>query len=227
VEHHAQLKIERRNLLSFPNASALYEFAVQHVSTFRQEEFDTCWNDVTAAAGRTPEDLGAHFFMREFLWVVYVSGFKAARVSQKFKALLQAHGIEDAQGQYLGPAEITTDVSAVLRVWGNRAKAKAVRNAYLTLKDKGWHRFCQDHVSERSPTQLRSLPFMGPALSCHLARNLGNVNVVKPDVHLERLASHYGFPSSMALCQHVSIEPPGKTDLYLWFTCVDHGSLGR
>jgi hypothetical protein len=221
-EHTPLIGASRRSLLSFSNANELYEFAVDHVRKFRQREFDTTWSQILAASSRSVEDQGAHFFFKEYTWCVYVSGFRAAHVSKRFKELLQAHEIEDAQGTYLEPKLVSADMSKIRAVWKNKAKATAVVKTRIECATRGWPTFSRVYASTRTPIQLSFLPFMGPALSHHLARNLGNLNVVKPDVHLIRLASHYGYKSALEMCQDVSIDPPGKTDLILWFCCVDN-----
>jgi len=154
---------------------------------------------------------------------------------------MRAHGIEDDQGHFINnviksPLDVLDDVLAVCK---NRQKAAAiqkVRSAMFGLKWgpgkdvpwSGFQEFKEDFVSHgRCPATLTYLPFIGPALSCHLARNLGNVNIFKPDLHLIRLAKHYGYGDRIQdmLSDMCDDQPAGLTDLMLWTASADHSTL--
>lgn len=71
---------------------------------------------------------------------------------------------------------------------------------------------------------LRSLPYMGgEALVYQLAKNLGITGYCKPDVHLKRLAEHWGADTPQALCESIA-EMTGNTvayiDTILWFSAM-------
>lgn len=224
----------KKSLISFPSIRHLYNFAVEHVKTHRQQEFDRCWASVLKAKA---SKLDPHWFLREFLWCTYVSGFSAKTISKKYDALLQAHRIENSLGNYL-PADqynaiftcmreggcMVDGYKDVFKIFKNKRKAQAVQIARLGIYRQGWEEFAAEYIGEREPARLIELPGIGPALSCHLARNLGNVHVCKPDVHLKRVAETYGLQTVHELCVAASLEPVGKTDLILWLASVDNGT---
>ncbi|ALA59352.1 hypothetical protein NITMOv2_2947 [Nitrospira moscoviensis] len=65
---------------------------------------------------------------------------------------------------------------------------------------------------------LQTLPYIGSITAFHLAKNLG-LPVVKPDRHLQRIATVAGFSSPQELCQLISDhlgEPVQVVDVVLW-----------
>ena len=65
---------------------------------------------------------------------------------------------------------------------------------------------------------LQTFPFMGPATSYHLAKNLG-MDVVKPDRHLLRITCAVGYESPDAMCRDIGTtvgERLSVVDLVLW-----------
>ena len=64
---------------------------------------------------------------------------------------------------------------------------------------------------------VATLPYMGPIIRYHLAKNLG-VDCAKPDRHLERIAGK-GFEAVQAFCERLARESGDRTatvDLVLW-----------
>lgn len=220
---------QRMALTSFPDAKSMYRFASDHVADRRQRDVNMAFAPMLAAKGRP---LTEHFFLREYLWCVYVSGFSAKTISRKYAQLLVAHGIEDHKGRYRKGFHTIGDLDNlghpvyqdVFAVFKNKSKAKAVQATRKMLRQQGWGPFRDRFLEGRDPAKIAGLPFMGPALSCQLARNLGNLSVAKPDVHLTRLAKRYGYPSVLEMCKDLSPDVPAYTDLVLWYACVDHGT---
>ena len=212
----------KRSLASFPDAKAMYEFAGDHAAKWRSGEIRRCLREINIARQHVDE----HRFMREYLWCVYVSGFSAKTISNKYAALLRAHKIENFSGRYepIAVSNIVRDFSGVYSVFKNRTKAAAVQETRGCILEQTWPWFFREFVEHRDPSELDGLPNIGPALARHLARNLGNLNICKPDVHLNRLAKHYGYEDAERLCLAVSSDPVGKTDMILWFASVDHGT---
>ena len=82
---------------------------------------------------------------------------------------------------------------------------------------------------------IRCLPFMGPATSYHLAKNLG-LDVVKPDRHLLRITDVTGYQSPYEMCCDIAKVTSDKLsviDLVIWrFATIqrqylDHFSGGQ
>lgn len=73
---------------------------------------------------------------------------------------------------------------------------------------------------------IRKIPFLGgPALSLHFAKNIG-LNVAKPDVHLTRLAKHYGEPVQ-GLCSRLAETSGHRVSVvdYVLFRAAERGWL--
>ncbi len=71
---------------------------------------------------------------------------------------------------------------------------------------------------KNGPKYLQRFPYLGPTTSLHLAKNLG-LSVAKPDRHLCRTSSRYGFSSVNAFCSLVaqySGDPISVVDIVWW-----------
>lgn len=231
-----------KSLASFTSVKALWQYADLHVTAYRKAERDSIWKSfVDMEQGKNVTE---HRFMREYVWCVHVSGFSAKVVSRLIDKLLVAHQIEAPDGSYivisdsnlLGPDRIAVNVYPVNK---NKAKAKAIQAVRKKIFEAGWLKFAEQHLGAGPlPQDLQRLPFLGPALSCHMARNLGNLNVAKPDVHLTRLANKLGLSTVDSLCRAclVAMSPAGQdvhlgghnyvgyVDLVLWLASVDCGT---
>ena len=217
-----------------------------HVVANRREERDSIWASFVAM--EQGKNVTEHRFMREYVWCVHVSGFSAKVVSKLIGPLLEAHGVESPDGSYIEirPENLLSLPQVEERVYPinkNKAKARAIQKVRKIILDTTWEKFKSHFLSGGpAPKDLQGLPFLGPALSCHMARNLGNLNVAKPDIHMTRLAANFGLPSVDALCRacvtisagsgtgqiqeinlggRISI---GYVDLTLWLASVDCGT---
>jgi len=90
-------------------------------------------------------------------------------------------------------------------------------DAALRLKEFGVDgvigELCNDPISF-----LQTFNFIGSITAWHLAKNLG-CDVAKPDRHLVRIASQFGYQSVHDLCNDLSCEFEEKVsviDLVLW-----------
>lgn len=223
------------SLLSFENPAKLWNFAYQHVNDHRYDELDRIWGMVVRCDHG--HNVSIHYFLREYVWCVLVSGFSAKVISKKITPVLKAHNIEDESGQYVEITEnnlLLTDAQLtefVFPVYKNKNKARAIQKTRQRIHKLGWEGFKTEFFGVGthpgpSPTYLQRLPFMGPALSKHLARNLGNQRAVKPDKHLVRLAERHGLLDAQRLCEECCrMQPPGFVDLILWMAATDCGTL--
>lgn len=204
----------------------MFSFCQRHIKQCRFKEFQEI-TDRLVKASHTP--ITEEFFLLEYVWCVYVSGFKASHISKKFSAIVKVHKIQDQDGNFQ-PTQLANclpldNLQPIYEVFKNKAKAKAIQQVKHKIASMSWNSFCREFLNDRKPGTLQRLPMLGPALSCHLARNLGNLAVVKPDVHLTRLAKHYQYNSVLEMCQMLSPNPPGITDLILFLAAVDMGTL--
>lgn len=204
----------------------MWAYASAYVKEHRADELMKTWASISSIRPVTE-----HRFLREYTWAVYVSGFSAKVVSKLIDRLLQAHNIEDAHGNsicittanLLTPEMIKARVHPINK---NRAKANAVQAIRAKIHTLGWACFSGLYIRNGpDPQILQQLVFMGPALSRHLARNLGNLSVAKPDIHLVRLAVRHDLPTVEGLCKACAPdESVGFVDLVLWLAAIDCGT---
>lgn len=170
-------------------------------------------------------DVDPDMFFREYVWVVHATGFSAKAVGKFMPRLAEAYGPYGV----LAGEDFETAFDRVRKVCNNPQKAKAVHKTAGLLRDAiekdGWGKFRDESLS--SPDLLQKLPYIGKITCFHLARNLGVLECVKPDLHLVRLAAHWGFSDCEALCRAVRPVgmPLGIVDLVLWYACSTFGTL--
>jgi endonuclease III len=173
------------------------------------------------------EDVDPDFFFREYVWVVHATGFSAKAVGRFMPRLVTAYGIYDD----LASRRFDDAFEEVRKVCNNRQKARAVWRTAGLMRDgiglcqAGWEEFRRDRLS--SPERLKELPYVGPVTCFHLARNIGLLEYVKPDLHLVRMAEHWGFSDCVEMCEAVRPEgmPLGIVDLILWYAAATFGTI--
>ena len=161
-------------------------------------------------------------FFEEYIWVVYTSGFSAKAVSKFFDRLSNAYG------HFVDLSERTIDnvMPEIKLICNNKQKANSVVKMAKILNDNiikyGWQKYRDDHLS--SPELLTNLPHIGPITCFHLARNIGLLDSVKPDLHLVRAAKYWGYNSCEEMCRDIQPEgmPLGIVDLIYGSVCL-HG----
>jgi thermostable 8-oxoguanine DNA glycosylase len=171
------------------------------------------------------EEVTVERFFIEYVWVVHATGFSAKVVGKMVERLLKAYGhpfdlARKEQAEAIGP---------VLKVCNNPQKAKAVHQASKIVRDGvdafGWEKYREHFLSD--PVKLGELPYIGKITRYHLARNIGLLEFVKPDLHLVRMAEHWGYPGAVEMCEAVRPEgmPLGIVDLILWYAASTFGTL--
>ena len=143
----------------------------------------------------------AEEFAAEAIWVVLCSGMKeqVARLIQK-RVWATIRGGKPVKGNVLGKSGKAT---AIDTIWRDRA---ALFATFRAANDK--LAFC------------KSLPWIGDITKYHLAKNLG-VDCAKPDVHLERVAAHYGTTTA-DLCADLARATGDRiatVDIVIWRAC--------
>lgn len=156
-------------------------------------------------------------FLTEYAWVVLASGMRERVIREKFPAFKAAFGglisARDIVENSLSYSE------RAAKVFGHKRKIEAIVNAagLILLWPEGFRSF-KDNIHSRGISALYSLPYIGPITSYHLAKNIG-FPVAKPDRHLVRIASIYGYKSVQALCEDIaemSGDPVPVVDIVLW-----------
>jgi hypothetical protein len=184
------------------------------------------------------DEVSPNFFFIEYVWVVHATGFNAKVVAKMLPRLRAAYGLAEDGGGWdgLGKEPVESMLARVLPVCNNPQKAKAVHSTARLMVDtmfpvnvletESWEDFRGTRLS--SPELLTRLPYVGRITCHHLARNIGLLGSVKPDLHLVRLASHWGFKDCVEMCE--AVRPPemplGIVDLCLWYFASSYSTLG-
>lgn len=159
---------------------------------------DIEWSE-NAGPPESPED-----FAEEAVFVICNSGMKntvARGIYDRILPVLRRGGRAFEAFKHPGKAK------AIDWIWENRA--------YLHQT------YMEQATDEERLKDLAALPWIGGITKFHLAKNFG-VDVAKPDVHLQRLADHYG-ETVQGLCERLAEASGYKArtvDLLLWRACA-------
>lgn len=227
MEPHKRLSgIDRVPDLSV-GPQAYFDVAYEFVKTHYPEQLE-------AFSSVKFDDVDEDFFFREYVWVVHATGFSAKAVGKFMPRLLQAYGWWDA----LSFKDFSEVMVRVAPVCNNPQKAKAVYATSKLMFDGmsgvkdgvrvsdpvPWPDWKRKNLS--TPELLAKLPYVGKITCFHLARNIGLLECVKPDLHLVRMAKHWGFADCVAMCEKV--RPPGMplgiVDLIFWYAASTFGT---
>lgn len=185
---------------------------------YYQSELDRIW-------GVKWEEVQPDFFFREVAWVVHATGFSAKAVGGFMSRLMVAYGPFEELANKTPEQAIET----VRVVCNNPQKIKAVHRNAVALRDgirqSGWEKFREQNL--KTPDDLTKLAYVGPVTCFHLARNIGLLECVKPDLHLIRLANHWGFSDCIAMCKAMQDGreiPLGIVDLCVWYLASSFGT---
>jgi endonuclease III len=172
------------------------------------------------------ENVTPDFFFREYVFVVHATGFSAKAVGKFMPKLLTAYGSWDICGQ----KPFDEMMEEVKNVCNNPQKAKAVhstsKNMVSELREIDWEEWKLKNIS--TVDKINEFPYIGKITRYHLGRNVGLLECVKPDLHLVRMAEHWGFKNCEDMCRSMrgtdSI-PLGIVDLALWYSSSTYGTL--
>jgi hypothetical protein len=162
--------------------------------------------------------LKAKTFLRLYCRAVYGSGFKATIVQAKFPALKRAFHHFDLDA--LARMESITPALAVL---GNARKARCCVRGAQAIAAEGWTSF-KRRLRRDGLAVLQELPGIGPVTQYQLAKDIGLMDVPKPDVWLRRMAALCGANDVFELVAYMA-EVTGESqrviDVALWCYAVD------
>jgi hypothetical protein len=172
------------------------------------EEID--WQDSQCMDMLTEEK-----FLLEISWVILASGMNDRIVSKVFPAV--SDSFFNFQSAELISKKKDVCLNNALKFFNNKKKINAIvfiaENVHKTTFEKVKLKILNDGIS-----YIQTFPFMGPATSLHLAKNIG-LNFAKPDRHLLRISSSLGFSSPQELCQELEKKISEKIsliDLVIW-----------
>lgn len=172
------------------------------------EEID--WQDEVRFSNVTESD-----FLREAAWVVLSSGMRETVIRLKFPAISTAFYSWQNARKIVFNSEICRN--RALKVFRHQKKIDAIISIAEQILAQGFSVF-KMNVQREGVKFIQSFPFMGPATSYHLAKNIG-LDVVKPDRHLLRVAATTSFESPKLLCEEISKlvgDRVSVVDLVIW-----------
>lgn len=163
-------------------------------------------------------------FYQEYVWCVHTTGFSAKVVSKHINSLLKIY-----TPYYLyATTDLDQSFKSLKLICNNLPKSKAIWNlANVLVKEletSDWLTYKNQYLN--TPEKLQKLPYIGKVTCFHLARNIGLLDSVKPDLHLTRLAVHFGFKTPLEMCQAIDSDfPLGIIDLILWYAASTFSTL--
>jgi hypothetical protein len=171
---------------------------------------EICWQDQASFDAVTESEL-----MSEAAWVILSCGMRTAVISQRFPMFSTAFLKWHSSSAILRNRRKCR--ANALRVFGHEKKVDAIFAVIAALNADGLAKI-KSRVRCGGCEYLQRFPFLGPATSRHLAKNLG-IDVVKPDRHLIRIAAAAGFESPDRFCHGISKAAGDKVsvvDVVLW-----------
>lgn len=160
-------------------------------------------------------------FLCESAWVILNSGMRESVIRKKFDSISQAFFNWRCARQIVEHAE-TCRINA-LRHFGHAAKVQAILDIAAHVNALGIKQVAK-RISENGVIYLQQLPYIGPATSFHLAKNIG-LPLAKPDRHLQRVAKSFGYKNAQDLCVDIALmtdEPVSVIDLVIWRYATRH-----
>ena len=172
-------------------------------------------SEIDWQAGIALSDITESDFLREAGWVILSCGMREAVIRNKFSL------ISAAFFEWKSAAKIvhnrTKCLKQALLCFRHEKKIEAIIHVASCVYEMGFHVVRQKIASE-GVGYIITFPYMGPATSFHLAKNLG-LPVAKPDRHLKRIAKVVGYDSPQALCNdvaHITGDKISVVDLIFW-----------
>jgi hypothetical protein len=172
-------------------------------------------HEVTWQEQRSLDRVDDRVFLREAAWVVLSSGMRESVVRRVFPAVSAAFG--DWLDAHWIVKHAATCKARALRAFAHAGKINALLQISRVVATVGLAAVLGE-LRRVGPGALEKLPYMGPATSRHLAKNLG-LDVAKPDRHLVRVAQAAGYSSPAKLCAQISLavgDTVAVVDLVIW-----------
>ena len=202
--------------------SLLLDYAPDEAKRFFRDAHKFCashhqsgLNYIACNSMLRPADITPEKFFSEYVWCIMASGFNARVVYDKFQEIRRV-----LKGFDLSSVNPTYIPRSGMRVIANKAKWDAVASCVRLLKSTQWDEFRSTYMT--SVDAMEKLPRIGPVVKYHLARNLG-FDVVKPDLHLQRVADRFKAASPDGFCRSIQLSVDeaglltlGQIDYCVW-----------
>jgi|ERR1044072_2097641 hypothetical protein len=172
--------------------------------------FEIDWQDSLVFDHITETD-----FLREAAWVVLSSGMSEFIIRQKFPKISAAF-LDWKSASHI--VECGAECrKAALRHFKHSKKIESILTIALHVHEKSFEVVCE-FIRQEGISYLSQFPYMGPATSRHLAKNIG-LQVAKPDRHLKRISERVGYCTPEEMCADIATMVGDKitvVDLVLW-----------
>ena len=159
--------------------------------------------------------ISKEIFINEYAWVVLSSGMKVTTIDKVFPLIVNSFQNWDSFNYIISNQKEIKDKALVH--FNHPAKINAILSTIKLLENNSFS-WILDNISKDPLTFLMTFPFIGPATSFHLAKNIG-IPVAKPDRHLLRVAKKTGYSCVNTLCKDISeivSDPIPVVDLIIW-----------
>lgn len=160
-------------------------------------------------------DLDESALLREAAWVVLSAGMRESVIRNKFADLSLAFYNWQSASKIARNARQCK--SAALCVFAHPRKISSIIEIAESIYCSGFDAI-RSKIASGGILFLQSLPYIGPATSCHLAKNIG-LDFVKPDRHLLRISALAGYRDPVEMCNAISSsvgDSPSVVDLIVW-----------
>jgi|SRR5918996_4035379 hypothetical protein len=171
--------------------------------------------EVEWQAALEPGRFDEQTLLREGAWVIMTSGFQEKVIRKVFGGICAAFFWWRSAEEIVRCKE-ECQARAYLS-FRNRRKIDAIWRMAETVNNHGFD-LIRERILADPIVELKKFRMIGDITSYHLAKNLG-FDVAKPDRHLARLATRFGFKNVQSLCEtiaEVTGDRVGVVDLILW-----------
>lgn len=151
----------------------------------------------------------------EGAWVILSSGMRETIIRQKFTNISKAFFEWESAEKIVGQKKRCID--SAFQYFKHLPKLKAIVNIARHIFENGFDKVIES-IKHNGLDYITRFPYMGPATSCHFAKNLG-LPLAKPDRHLLRITQKMGYSSPQELCNTIAEQTGDKisvVDLVLW-----------
>lgn len=174
---------------------------------------------------RDLSDVCEQSFLREAAWVIFSSGMRESVIRSRFTGLDSA--FLNFRSANLIMSKRSLCRRQALKQFNHRGKVDAVLEVAEHVSRSGFEPVC--HGLRAKPVEyLSQFSYLGPATARHLAKNLG-AKIAKPDRHLLRVSSLFGYESPETMCAAIATMVPDDVsviDVVIWrFATIDNNYL--
>lgn len=155
------------------------------------------------------------YFLKEAAWVVLSSGMREFVIRKKFPAISAAFYHWKSSVRIIKNKEKCRMHALV--VFRHEQKIDAIIDIANRISKNGFTSL-KNCIQNEGVRFIQTMPYMGPATSYHLAKNIG-LDVAKPDRHLLRIATVTGYNNPQNLCEDISSfvgDRIAVVDLVMW-----------